>query len=405
MRRQEIEMTVRRRRLLVRSAGLALLALLVGGALVWSRGAARGADPPAGRKPGADRPTPVRTARARLGDVRIVRTGIGNVVPLYSVTVKSRVAGQLVRVLFEEGQLVKAGQVLAEVDARPFAADVVQVEGQRLRDRALLEAAERDLARYRSLAPGTIAPRDVDAQEALVRQYRGSVRAGEGSLHHARLQLAFSRITAPVTGRIGLRQVDPGNLVGPGDPNGLAVINTVQPIAIVFSLPEDDVGEVARRFHAARAAGGRLPVELGDRSGHTRLATGSLASIDNQIDPTTGTFRLKAEAANEDGTLFPNQFVNVSLLLDTRKGAVVVPEPAVQRGALGPFVFVVSPDRTVSRRPIRTGPSDGGVVAIEEGLAADAEVVVNGADKLRDGGKVVVVKPELARGGPPAGTR
>jgi len=344
-----------------------------------------------GRRSGLDRPVPVQVARARSSDVHVAELGLGTVVPRQSVTVRSRVTGQLERVLFQEGELVKAGQLLAEVDPRPFQLQLEQVEGQLARDRALFKNAALDLERFRSLAAGVIAKQQIDTQDSLVHQYEGTVRSDQGLVDAARLQVSFTRIAAPIAGRIGLRLIDGGNYINAGDPVGIAVINAVQPICVVFSVPEDRVPSVLKRLDEARRAGGSLTVEAWDRASENRLATGTLLTLDNQIDPATGTVKLKAQFSNEDGALYPNQFVNARLLLETLHGATVAPTTAVQRGSQGSFVYAVGADNTVAVRIVALGPIDGDDVAIERGLAPGDLVVVNGADKLREGAKVEAV--------------
>jgi multidrug efflux system membrane fusion protein len=355
---------------------------------------------------------PVVAAPARSADIDAYLTGIGTAAPLRTVAVKARVTGQLLRVAFEEGQLVKEGQLLAEIDPRPFQVQLAQAEGQMARDQALLENARLDLARYRTLfEQDSIAKQQVDTQAALVRQYEGAVKINQSAIDSARLQLTYARITAPISGRAGLRQVDPGNMVTGNEPNGLVVITQLQPITVVFSVPQDNVSAVMKRVQT----GETLPVEAWDRELKARLAAGVLASVDNVVDPTTGTVKLRAQFANADNALFPNQFVNVRMKLDTLRDAVVIPTSAVQRGAQGFFVYVVKPDQTVAVRTVKPGTVDGQRMAIAEGLAPGEVVVIDGTDRLREGARVEVgERPEFklpadgragkgARARPPAG--
>ncbi|HEY3077447.1 MAG TPA: MdtA/MuxA family multidrug efflux RND transporter periplasmic adaptor subunit [Burkholderiales bacterium] len=344
-------------------------------------------------------PTPVVAAPASQSDVDIIVNGLGTVTPLRTVTVKSRVDGELVRVLFTEGQLVKEGELLAEIDARAFQVQLAQAQGQLARDRALLENARLDLERYRTLfKQDSIAKQQVDTQASLVRQYEGALAVDASQIESARLQLAYARISAPISGRIGLRLVDPGNIVRAGDASGLVVITQLQPVAVLFTVPQDLLPAVLKRIQS----GDQIAVEAWDRDQKARLAQGMLASADNQVDPQTGTVKLKAQFANDDGGLFPNQFVNVRMKLDTLKDAIVVPSAAVQRGAQGMFVYVVQPDRTVALRNVKLGPLDGQRQAIGEGLAAGELVVTDGTDRLRPGAQVDVgsARPEFK---PPAG--
>ena len=354
----------------------------------WNADAQARPAAPTGR-PGAPGggPTPVVAAPATLGAVDVVMNGLGTVTPLRTVTVRSRVDGELMRVLFDEGQIVKEEQLLAEIDPRPFRVQLAQAEGQLARDRALLENARLDLARYQALfAQDSIAKQQVDTQVSLVRQYEGAIQVDRSQIDGAKLQLAYTRIAAPVSGRVGLRLVDPGNVVRAGDASGLVVITQLKPVAVVFTVPQDSVPVVMKRMQS----GEKIPVEVWDREQRARLAEGILASADNQVDPATGTVKLKAQFANDDGALFPNQFVNVRMKLDTLNGVIVIPSAAVQRGAQGLFVYVVGPDNTVAQRPVKLGPTEGQRVAVTDGLAAGEMLVTDGLDRLRPGARVEV---------------
>ncbi len=340
-----------------------------------------------GRRQGFDpsRPIPVMAVPAKTGEIGVTIAGLGTVTPLATVTVKSRIDGQLMNVVFREGQLVRSGDLLAEIDPRAYQVQLAQAEGQMARDQALLKNALIDLERYRVLfQQDSIAKQQLDTQDALVRQYEATLKVDQAAIDGARLQLTYCRITAPVSGRLGLRQVDAGNIVHASDQNGLVVITRLQPIAVVFAVPEDNVPEVMKRLQA----GEKLPVDAYDRGEKTRLAMGTLVTVDNQIDPATGTVKLKAQFANDDFRLFPNQFVNARMLLETRRGVTLIPTAAVQRGTMGTFVYVIKPDDTATVRPIRLGPVQGETIAIEAGLAPGEPVVVDGADKLREGAKV-----------------
>ncbi len=342
---------------------------------------------------------PVLTATVGAEDIHVLQNGLGTVVSLGTVTVRSRVEGQLVRILFKDGQLVKAGDVLAEIDPRPFAAQLAQVQGQAARNQALLKNAKLDLERYKGLRDqDSIAVQQVDAQESLLQQYQGTVLADQGLVDNAKLQLGFTRITAPISGRIGLRQIDNGNNITTSD--ALAVINQIQPISVIFTVPEDIAPIVSRRLAESRKGGRELPVEAWDRGSKNLLANGILLTIDNQIDPATGTVKLKAQFTNDDGTLFPNQFVNVKLLLDTLHHATVIPNSAVQHGSAGPFAYVVAEDNTVNIRPLVLGATENGKVTVKDTLVPGERVVINGTDKLRDGAQVVVANGDAKRDKP-----
>jgi multidrug efflux system membrane fusion protein len=374
---------------------LALLVLAIAAAgyfyLVHSGPAGSEAKPaPRGKgRADPDRAVPVATDVARKADVNIFLSGLGTVTPLRTVAVRSRVDGELMRVLFTEGQLVKAGDLLAEIDPRPFQVQLTQAEGQMARDQALLANARIDLERYRTLfEQDSIAKQQVDTQAALVRQYEGTVKTDQSAIDNARLQLTYARIIAPVSGRLGLRQVDPGNVIRAGDATGIVVITQLQPITVIFTIAQDNLPVVMKRLQS----GDRPPVEAWDRENKARLASGTLITADNQIDPATGTVKLKAQFGNEDSGLFANQFVNVRMLVDTRRDVVTIPTAALQRGAQGTFVYVVKEDRTVAVRPVKAGPTEADRTAIESGLAQGERVVTDGMDRLREGARVELGK-------------
>lgn len=343
-------------------------------------------------KGGGNRVQPVKVVDAKRGDLDVVLSALGTVTSSNTATVRPRVDGQLLKIRFREGEQVKAGDVLAEIDPRPFQIQVDQVHGQLIKDQALLSNAQVDLERYRGLlAKESIARQQVDAQEALVRQYQGTVETDKAQEANARLQLAWTRISAPVAGRVGLRLADVGNMVRASDATGLVVITQTQPIHVVFAIPVDNIGAIVGKLQE----GARLPVEVRDRDGKVVLATGKLLSADNQMDVTTGTVKLKAEFANKDNRLFPNQFVNAFLKLESRRDSVLLPSAAIQRNNRGTFVFVVNQEeQTVAIRLVVLGASSGETVAIESGLEAGEQVVLDGTDRLRPGAKVEVVGSE-----------
>ncbi len=368
-----------------------LVSLLAGGAYLFiAKGGKQGSSAPAQGSSQAQRGVPVVAVAAKKGDIGVYLTGLGTATSLNTVTVKSRVDGQLMKVLFREGQVVKSGDTLAEIDPRPFEVQLAQAEGQMARDLALLKNARLDLQRFQQLfQQDSIARQQLDTQESLVSQYEGALKSDQGQIDNARLQLTYSHIAAPIGGRVGLRQVDPGNIVHASDTIGLVVITQLQPIAVIFPIPEDSLPQVLGKLKS----GARLQVEAYDREQKQKLATGYLLTVDNQIDQNTGTVKFKAVFPNNAMELFPNQFVNARLLVEMKRGATVVPASAVQPGPQGTFVYVVRHDNTAEVRPVTVGVTEGGVVSVSGGLASGELVVVDGAERLREGSKVEVKEP------------
>ncbi len=356
---------------------------------------------------GGNRPVPVSVAAVKTADVRVIQTALGTVTPSAVVSISSRVNGQLTRILFKEGQLVRAGELLAEIDPRPFQAALSQVQGQATRNLAVLRNSQIDLERYKTLqAQDSIASQQVDAQASLVQQYQGTVQADQGLVDNAKLQLSFTRITSPISGRIGLRQVDLGNNIT--TTNTLAVVNTIDPIHVVFTLPEDRVSDIVKQFHNANKSGKRLSVEAWDRANSKLLAKGNLLSLDNKIDTASGTVKLKAQFTNDDNALFPNQFVNIRLLSNTLRDVAVVPNAAIQHGSAGAFVYRISNEqKTVAENAknngkntlvkvqnVQLGVVDGDNVQVLDGLQPADQVVVSGVDKLKDNARVSISKAD-----------
>jgi multidrug efflux system membrane fusion protein len=371
---------------------LAILAILA--LIVWLVRFSNPAQPPGGPF-GQGLPTAVSTAKAESGDMPVILNGLGTVTPLATVTVRTQISGYLQQVAFTEGQMVKAGDFLAQIDPRPYQAALGQALGTLAKDQALLKNAKLDLERYRKLvAQDSIATQQRDTQEALVQQYEGQILTDQAAVDSARVNLNYCHIVSPANGRVGLRQVDQGNYVTPGDTNGIVVVTQLQPISVIFTLPEDNLLQVIKPLHQGES----LSVTAFDRNNIEKLATGVLNTFDNQIDTTTGMFKLRAQFDNSDGLLFPNQFVNVQLLTDTLHDQIIVPTSAIQRGAPGTFVYVVKPDNTVSVRPVTLGVAQAERQAITAGLRPGETVVTDGVDRLRDGAKVI--PPGAA---PPAG--
>ncbi|MBN9045550.1 MAG: MdtA/MuxA family multidrug efflux RND transporter periplasmic adaptor subunit [Rhizobiales bacterium] len=332
-------------------------------------------------------PSSVGAATAEKGVMDVTLDALGTVTSLTTVTVRPQISGQLIAIEFKEGQEVKKGDLLAQIDPRPYQAALAQAQGELARDQALLAGAKVDLQRYKGLAAqNAVARQTLDAQNALVAQYTGTVEADQAAVQAAQVNLAYCRILAPVDGRAGLRQVDQGNYITPSDSNGIVVITQLQPISVLFTVPEDQLPAIAARLKT----GAQLPVTAFDRGGNKKLATGTLSTFDSQIDTSTGTIKLKAAFDNADRALFPNQFVNVELLVDQHRDVVIVPDAAVQRGVPGTFVYLIGSDDTVSVRKIETGVTDGVRTEVLSGLAAGDRVVVDGADKLREGMKINV---------------
>jgi multidrug efflux system membrane fusion protein len=366
---------------------LTVLAAAVG--IAWWFYPREDAPPPTRRGDGAAA-MPVVAVPAAIGDIDIALNALGTVTSLATVMIKTQISGQLVRVAYQEGQMVNKGDLLAEIDSRPYELALTQAQGALERDQAMLQGAELDLKRYQDLIKTNAIPRQqLDQQSALVLQDRGLVMSDQAQIDTQKLNITYCHIAAPVSGRVGLRLVDQGNYVTPGDSGGIAVITQLRPISVVFTVAEDNLPQIVRRLRAEAT----LPVTAFDRSGATKLAVGELKTLDNQIDTTTGTLKLRAEFANEDEILFPNQFVNIKLLVDVLHDTTIVPTSAIQRGAPGTFVYLVNEGNTVTVRPVMLGPTSGDRVAVQSGLAAGDRVVIDGADKLRNGARIALRDP------------
>lgn len=393
-----------RRRLMIGT----LAVVVIGGLLWWQpwnrtpaagsaasgASAGRGASSGAGGNRGrggpaamANVPQPVSVATATQGEMPIVLSALGTVTPLANVTVKTQLSGYLQSVSFQEGQIVKKGDVLAQIDPRPYQVSLENAEGTHARDSALLATARLDLKRYQTLlSQDSIASQTVDTQASLVKQYEGTVKSDQANVDTYKLDLTYARIVAPVSGRVGLRQVDPGNYVTPSDTNGIVVLTQLEPISVIFTTSEDNLPPIMKQLRA----GTKMSVTAYDRSNTTMLEAGSLQTIDNQIDTTTGTVKLRATFQNNEGLLFPNQFVNTRLLVNVVKDAVIVPTSAVLNGSMGAFVYVAKPDNTVTVRQVKVGPVDGERTSIASGLQVGERVVIDGSDRLKEGAKITI---------------
>jgi multidrug efflux system membrane fusion protein len=398
-----------------RNIALIVAALVILGVVLWrwhpwggpsgggASGAASARSASGGRAgrggPGgmANLPQPVHVASATQGEMPVVLTALGTVTPLATVTVLPQLSGVLQDVYFKEGQMVKKGDVLAQIDPRPYQISLENAQGTLVRDEALLQTARLDLKRYQTLlSQDSIAGQQVDTQASLVRQLEGTVKSDKANIDSFKLDLIYARITAPVSGRVGLRQVDPGNYVTSSLSTGIVVITQLQPISVIFTTSEDNLQQIIR--HTLN--GEQLSATAYDRANTTPLEVGTLKTMDNQIDTTTGTVRLRAIFQNDDSRLFPNQFVNTRLLVDTIKDAVIVPTTAVLNGSMGQFVYVVKADNTVTVRPVKIGPVDGERTSIKSGLQVGERVVTDGSDRLREGAKITIPaeRPRAASG-------
>lgn len=375
---------------------IGLFILLGGAGLVWYYDIGQAQPPPQGMGRGGrgfgggrgNELPPVRVAQAETRSIGVALKALGTVTPVNTVIVRTRLDGELVRVHFDEGQRVKAGQVLAEIDPRPYQVALAQAEGQRAENQARLTNARADLEKFRSLFERQLIPKQqLTAQESLVKQVEGSVQSNDAQVNNAKLQLSFTKIVAPISGRLGLRQVDVGNLVRSGDVNGIVVITQMQPISVLFTVPEIDLPAVLDALRSKNSPA----VEAWDRAETTVLATGTLQTVDNQIDTTTGTIKLRAVFPNTDEKLFPNQFVNINLKLSTVRAATVVPAAAIQRASFGTFVYVIKPDGKATIRKVTLGVSEGDRVAVTEGIAPGERIVLEGVDALQEGVTVEIV--------------
>ena len=371
---------------------LGVIVLLAAATFAWEKAetpkTSQGQD---GKGEKAAPPQAVRVAAVTKGDMPVTLDALGTVTPFGTVTIRTQIAGKLMEVGFEEGQMVKKGDFIAQIDPRPYKAALDQAKGQLAKDQAALEQAESDLSRYETLnRQDSIAKQTVATQQALVAQDRAAIIVDQAQIETAQLNLDYTHITSPITGRVGLRLVDPGNYLQPSDASGIVVITEMDPISVVFPIPEDDLPPIAARLKS----GAKLKTTVYDRGNVKTLATGTLTTYDAQVDTTTGTIRLRATFDNPDDVLFPNQFVNVRLLVNTLSGVALAPNAAIQIGPSGNFVYLLAADSTVSKRDVVTGRTDGKVTTITKGLVPGDKVVVDGVDRLRDGAKVRLVDSE-----------
>jgi multidrug efflux system membrane fusion protein len=396
--RPDITSAPTRRRRWITPVGI-LLVIGLTGLIVWRM---LGDKPePAGRAGAGGPPQSVGVATIGTGNLTVVYTGLGAVTPLATITVKTQINGVMQQVAFAEGQMVKKGDFLAQIDPRPYQVALEQAQGALARDTALLAQARADNVRYQTLTrQDSISKQQAEDQQYLIKQYEGTVLADQGAVDSAELNLTYCHITSPVDGRIGIRLVDPGNYVQASDSSGLFVITQLQPMSVLFSLPEDVVAQVQHQM-----ATGKLTVQAYDRTDTTLLATGTLATTDNEIDPTTGTVKLRATFDNKDEALFPQQFVNARLQVQTLTGVVVAPQAAIQHGAPGDFVYLVKPGNTVGVQVVKTGVTEGSEVQIVQGLKPGDQVVTDGLDRLRDGARVSIAAPAGPPGAAPARPR
>ena len=377
---------------------IAGVVILVVGVLIW-RIAQKGKHMDGPPKMG---PSPVKVATVQRGQLPVIISALGTVTPLATVTVKNQVAGQLVQVAYKEGQDVKKGDVLAVIDPRPYQAALEQAQGTLAKDEAALANAKLDLARYEELIKeDSVSRQQLDTQRATLRQAEAQLTTDRGAISTAQVNLSYTKIVSPIDGRVGLRKVDQGNFIGAGEATGLVVITQLHPISVLFPIPEDELAPIAKRFKAGNA----IAVTVYDRSGNNKLAEGQLITIDNVVDTTTGTVRLRAQFTNDDETLYPQQFVNVQILVDTLSDALLMPTAGIQRGQNGTFVYVVGAGDVVQSRPVKLGASHESVIAVLEGLNEGERVVVDGTDRLRDGATVVVAAGGSTGGPAPSAPR